>query len=477
MLTVKLKVNILETAKIVELYQNNKEELKMFIQLVKVPCKSGEGILRDKWYLPLELTWIATYLNQFGHKVEIIDGQWMSVEEIIACLRAPIVGLGFNIYSAGHLFELAQAAKDKGALVVVGGQAATNLAVQLLNGVGSIDAVICHDGENALLQIAKKLERGQHPFRGTPNTIYWERGEIIFNPNENVLITDVPIPDRRIGGIDPEKYITSFLATNTSPGFTGQRVTNAHTKKGCPRRCIFCARTDKTLRARSPQQALDEYRYLVEEFEVDHILDHSDTWACGENWLKEFHHLYEDIGGLDTQLGAFVDLRDVTVSAVEVLKAIGMKVALVGIESGSEEVLKVNWKYMPQIEILERVSMLTEAGIQVEASFILGMVGETQKSLRETRSLVDIFQGNKLVKTYASIMMPLPGTGLWEIFLNDPGMREKYGDQYLLGIEELRQDYLVRCCNFGVADPYSFLIDQRAEILAAENLPLGEYIR
>src|SRR5208282_1512850 len=245
------------------------------IQLVKAPS-GGEMVIEDKWYLPIELLWVGTHVQQRGHNVEVLDGQLLSMDEIARRICAPIVGVSFQIYSACHLDGILAAAKKAGSLVIVGGQAATPLANQLLQRNAHIDAVVCYDGEEALRLIADAVEGNRDPFADTPNVVYRQNGRIVANRVENVPVSNVPIPDRRLAGIDMERYIRNFTTTNTFLGFDGMRATNAHTKKGCPRRCSFCGRTDKTYRARTPRQAFDEYRHLVEEFGVDYIFDHSD---------------------------------------------------------------------------------------------------------------------------------------------------------------------------------------------------------
>jgi len=446
------------------------------IQLLKAPSQ-GEMVIEDKWYLPLELLWIGTYVREFGHEVEVLDGQLLTIDQIKQRLSAPIVGIGFNIHSAASLDELAQAAKDKGAIVVVGGQAATQVATQLLRSNENIDAVVCYDGEGAMRQIADALDAGRDPFANTSNVVYRREGQIITNRIEDVPVCSVPIPDRRLKGIDMQRYIANFQTTNTFLGFDGVRGTNAHTKKGCPRKCSFCGRTDKMLRARTPQQAFDEYSYLVNEFGVDYIFDHSDTWALGKSWLEEFRALYEQKGGLNVRLSVFADLRDLSPRIIENLKAVGVDTVETGIESGDEGILKENRKFMRNDDIVERVAALTKAGIKVEASYVLGIIGETRQSVRETLNLSRILREQAgRIRNYFNIIFPLPGTLIWQLLMRDPRMQEKYGGGYDFNIEQLRKDYLARHCNLG-DDAYEFLFEERSRILAENGLRVMEYAR
>lgn len=446
------------------------------IQLLKA-CANSKSVLSDRWYLPIELIWMGTYLQQSRHDVEILDDQLLSPDEMGKQLRAPVVGIGFNIYSAESAGDLARAAKEAGALVIVGGQAATQLATQLLRENESIDAVVRYDGEEALRRIADAIDAGCDPFSDTPNLVYRRDGQIIANPLEQVAVRDVPIPDRRLKGIDIEHYIANFATTNTSRSFSGRRVTNAHTKKGCPRNCSFCGRTDKTHRARSAQQVFDEYRYLADDFAVDYIFDHSDTWAVDPVWLEEFLLVYRREGGLDARLSVFADLRDMSTRAIEILRAVGVDTIVTGVESGNETVLQENRKHSRRTEIIERVMAVTNAGIKVEASYILGCLGETRESVRETLDLSRELRDRSLrISNYFTVTFPLPGTTIWQRLMHDPQMQEKYGHRYAFDIEQLRRDYLIRHCALG-EDGYEFLVSEREKILGENNLPILEYAR
>ena len=176
------------------------------IQLIKCPCQE-QGLLADKWYTPLNLIWIANYLKAHGIETQIIDGIHLNVGEIIKNICAPIVGINFNVLSTKSMEEIAQASKDRGSIVVVGGQAATPLAKQLLTKNRNIDVVVLGDGEEAMLELARRVEKGICSFKGIPNIAYRDRDRIVFSDSRQMDLTTLPFPDRKIDGIDMEKYI------------------------------------------------------------------------------------------------------------------------------------------------------------------------------------------------------------------------------------------------------------------------------
>lgn len=446
------------------------------VQLIKSPVIGGLAI-EDKWYLPLELLWIGTYLEQFGHEVEVLDGQVMETEEICRRIHAPVIGIGFHLYSASSIDVVVRAAKQKGTLVIVGGQAATPLADQLLSGNSGIDAVVCGDGEEALRQIADAVDAGRDPFVNTANVVYWRKGEIVRNRVDKIPVGTLPIPNRRLSGINMERYIANFSKTNSFLAFDGARATNAHTKKGCPRRCTFCGRIDKIHRARSPWQTFAEYAHLVREFQVDYIFDHSDTWAINSQWLAAFRRVYERERGLKARLAVFADLRDLSPTVIADMGAVGIDTVEIGVESGHEVLLRDSDKLLPREEVIHRITALTTAGFKVEASYVLGLPGESHDSIKRTldlsRQLRDL---SERVRSYFNIVMPLPGTLIWEKFVHDAEMKEKYGRTYVFDIESLRRDFLARHCKLG-DDAYGVLSEERERFLLENGLRLMEYAR
>ncbi|PIU57939.1 MAG: hypothetical protein COS89_02965 [Deltaproteobacteria bacterium CG07_land_8_20_14_0_80_38_7] len=450
------------------------------VQLIKC-CNIQQAILSDKWYAPLNLIWLATYLKTYGTESEILDGIFLSEEEITQKLTAPIVGINFNVLSIKSMEEIAKIAKTKGSVVVVGGQAATPLARQLLMKDKDIDAVVLGDGEEALLQLTKRVEKGILSFEGIPNIAYRKGKEIIFSENKQIDLTTLPLPNRRIAGIDMDKYIDSFYDTNTDPVLDNVRATNAYMKKGCPRRvgnhgCSFCARIDRGLRSKTALQAYEEYAYLINEFNINYIYDDSDSWVK-PSWMRNLLSLYSEFGELRAKLRVYADVRDINENSVSMMKDLGVDTVLVGIESGDERILRINGKPMTKEMIVKAVKLLGGAGIKLCDAYVLGLISETKSSVEKTRSLAQQI-GHYCERriTYWNVIMPLPGSPIWSAMMDIPQLREKYGNEYKFNVEEVQKDYINHFCHLGT-DGYSYLTNTCNYLQSLQNIPLRKYIR
>ena len=289
------------------------------------------------------------------------------------------------------------------------------------------------------------------------------------------------MPDRRIDGIDMEKYIGSFHETNTDPDLGSVRVTNAYLKKGCPRRvdnrgCSFCARIDRGLRSKTAMQAYEEYKYLINEFDINYIYDDSDSWVKA-SWMKSLLDLYNDFGTLQTKLRVYADVRDINENTVWMMKDLGVDTVLVGVESGDERILRLNGKPMTKEMVIRATKLLGKAGIKLCDAYVLGLIGETKTSVERTKALATQI-GNYCEKrvTYWNVIMPLPGSPIWSSMMKVPSLQAKYGNEYKFDLEEVQKDYVNHFCNLG-PDGYALLTNTCNFLQASQNIPLRKYIR
>lgn len=413
----------------------------MKIQLVQAMAESP-ALAKDRWLAPLGLISIGTYLEKYSPdtEVEILDGVHLGLVQILKKLSADIIGLSFNIFSTRELDLIAEASKQKKALVVVGGQAATPLSRQLLNKNPNIDVVVRYDGEEALRQIAERVKAQGKDFSGIPNIAYRKSGEIVQERVEFLDFPALPIPNRGIGRLNLEEYIASF-------GGSTLRPTNAHTRKGCTRLCSFCGRIDKSIRTRTPGQVYEEDRFLADKFKVNYVFETSDTFFIDKEWLRNLRDVYQERGKLPLKYSTFCDIRDINSETVETMKYLGVDTIVVGIESGSEKIRRESGKLFNNQKVLEAAKLLGNADITLQDSYVLGLPGETEETVEETRALSrKVAENCKTFNRGFSVIIPLPGSPIWGKMMQVPELKKKYGDEYAFNVEELRADYLRHFC-------------------------------
>jgi radical SAM superfamily enzyme YgiQ (UPF0313 family) len=93
------------------------------------------------------------------------------------------------------------------------------------------------------------------------------------------------------------------------------------------------------------------------------------------------------------------------------MKANGLRLLLVGYESGNQQVLN-NMKKGTRLDIIRRFAKDTrELGIKVHGTFILGMPGETPETIRETINFACEMDPETI---QVSLAAPYPGTYLYK---------------------------------------------------------------
>lgn len=450
------------------------------IQLIQAVAR-GRGLQHDRWYAPLGLISIANFLQDLGHDIEILDGQLLEEQEIIKRLDADIVGIGFYITSTEAAMRIAIAAKLGAATVVMGGQAATPLARQILQKQSAVDIVCRYDGEKPMALLAARADGEIIDLRAVPNIAFRNNNEIYMTAISQPILPELPFPNREIGRFDIRKHINAFKQYGSYEDIKGSRPTNAVAQRGCPRRsasqgCSFCARIDFNLRARTPQQAYDEYRYLVDEFEVDYICEDSDSWIRSK-WLSELANIIESAGPVGAPIRIYGDPRDISPETARLLKIIGVDAVLIGVESGDDEILKMNGKILSSQQTHNAARWLGKVGIRLCDAYVLGMIGESYESINRTVRLAEELSGVcERQAAYWNIILPLPGSPIWAKMMQKPYLEKKYSQEYSFDISELREDYLREYCTLG-DDPLGLLNKISQGLCAKAMLPQGEYIR
>lgn len=441
--------------------------------------------LSDQGFIPFNLLVLGNNLRVNGVNPKILDCQIKHVFSQVdkSSFKPRILGINYTYMSTDELDEISLMAKNNGSVVVAGGQAATASANQLLMKNTNIDYVVKFDGEEAIVKLADLFIKGIGRLEDIPNLVYRNNdGQIVENPVKQFSMKDGPSPSREIDGIDLEWYIKNFKAFGypelEDPFY---RVTNTFSRKGCPRRthysgCSFCARIDSKMNSRTALQTYQEYKYLRDKYGINYIFDDSDSWIR-PSWMRSLAKYYDELGELNIGLRIYGDVRDINPLSVALLKRLNVKSILLGIESGCEKTLFMNGKPMNTQQILQAVRLLANNNIKVCAAYVLGLLGETERSLDKTLDLSrQIKSIGNLQTNYWNMIVPLPGSPIWLKMMAIPELRARYGDEYKFDIEALRKDYISNFCELG-NDGYTKLHDFFEYVLMEDKYPVKEYIR
>ncbi len=203
-------------------------------------------------------------------------------------------------------------------------------------------------------------------------------GKIKHNPEREMIpnmdalpwVADVYKRDLQI-----EKYFIGYLLHPYVSLYTG---------RGCPAQCTFCL-WPQTIgghkyRVRSPQNVADEMAYMKKLFpQVKEFFFDDDTFTAN---LPRAREIAKKLGplGLTWSCNSRANLDYDTIKS---FKDNGLRLFLVGYESGNDDILTRIKKGVTMDEMRHFTKACHQAGVVIHGTFILGLPVETPEIHRE----------------------------------------------------------------------------------------------
>ncbi len=374
---------------------------------------------------PLSLAWAAAIAEEAGHQALIVDARTLrlSPEETLARLKEfqpDILGFMMTTYMFRETLDWIRYLKERLRVpVVVGGY---NLRVYPRQSLvpEEIDFGVVNQAYYTLPGLLDQLE-GDGRFEEVPGLVFKKAGEIIVTPHPQKIDFDrYPNPARHLL---PNHLYAEFPTER-------KNFTVMVTSLGCPMHCTFCEAGRTEYNPRSPLTVVNEMQECHDRFgihEID-IFDYEFPMVrdrteaiCRE--LRERN--------LDLTWACRSRVDTVDADLLEEMYRAGCRRIYYGIESGSQETLDLLEKGITLRQIRETISQTKKTGIRPLGFFLVGVPGETRKSVRQTvrfaKSLdLDYVQFSKLTAK--------PLTGLWKDLVRETG--EDYWEDYILGKTE-----------------------------------------
>ena len=222
--------------------------------------------------------------------------------------------------------------------------------------------------------------------------------EILHNMDDLPFVTPVYKRD-----LDITKYFGGYLKHPYVSFYTG---------RGCKSRCTFCLWPQTVgghnYRVRSIEHVIEEVKYVREALpQVKEIFFDDDTLTDN---LPRVEALAKELGKLGVVWSCNAK-ANVPHKTLEVLKDNGLRLLLVGYESGNQKILH-NIKKGLLVDVAKRFSKdCRELGIVIHGTFILGLPGETRETIKETLEFAKEVNPHTI---QVSLAAPYPGTFLYK---------------------------------------------------------------
>ncbi len=303
------------------------------------------------------------------------------VDEIIES-DASIIGFtaySTNMYTIKNISKMIKA-KDPDKIIVIGGPE-TNRVHEYITWE-CIDYSVIGDGEDTFLQLVEALRNSKTDVRSIKGLFYKnKRNNEIVNTGDNTIVRldDLPFPD--FNNIDFQKYKWSAIPIEFS--------------RGCINKCSFCVDIllKNKYRFKSGKRVFEEIMHFVN-------LGHTyfafmDSLLNGN--MKELENFCDLIienginnGENKITWEANVCIRkEMTFELLDKMKKAGCNCLHYGVESGSDDVLKIMNKKTTVSLINEVLKNTYLAGIKVNIYMLLGFPTETEDNFKETLNFIE----------------------------------------------------------------------------------------
>lgn len=397
--------------------------------------KKGSGYVP-----PLGIMYIASYLELKGFHCDVLDClverfKISDLKEHLKRNKYDMVGITCMTNSALDAYESAKAIREvcPDALIVMGGVHPTALPDQTVRETLETNFIIIGEGEQTFVELATCLREGKDP-KTVDGLAYWSKVE-----NKVKYTTPrTPIPDLDVlplpayHKVPMEKYTPHVTQYIDLPNFP------ILLQRGCPYQCTYCdhgAVLGRKIRSLSVERAVENIKHLIENYGAKGIYFLDSVFTVRRDFIMK---LLPEIEKLKISFACNARADQLDLELLTAMKKAGNWMIQIGIESGNikslELIKKASYssafkpdpndpngrpyllnKYEQEIRNCQKL------GIQVMASYILGLPGENAEDVENT-----IRFAKKLATETALFFLPVPypGSYLLTQAKEDGGLKE-----------------------------------------------------
>ena len=298
--------------------------------------------------------------------------------------------------------ELAESLKSQNPDILIGlvGAHAAVLPEETLRASEAIDFV----GRKEFDFTCRDVALGK-PLAEIDGLSFRREGQIIHNPERATIqdFDELPsVMDVYARDLEIERYFIGYLKHPYVSHYTG---------RGCPAQCTFCLWPQTVgghkYRAKSPAGVAREMAHAQKLFpQVKEFFFDDDTFTAYQPRARE---IARELGKLGMTWSCNAR-ANVNYETLKTMRDNGLRLLLVGYESGVQRILDNIKKGIRIEEAREFTANCKKLGITIHGTFILGLPGETPETIRET---IEFAKSLDVFSIQVSLAAPYPGTELY----------------------------------------------------------------
>lgn len=326
---------------------------------------------------------------------------WKELRDVLAAFNPEIIGISILTPEVASSVKVTKICKEMlpEVFVIWGGVHPTYEDKSSLDFAG-VDVVARGEGESIFLNIVHALSEDRC-WKGLPGISYKTNNEFVRN-QDACLIENL---DELKNPLRSELYFPERM----HPLAYGSIIT----ARGCPWRCAFCTSRDfwkGKVRFRSAKNVVSEIKEIKKKYKIKVFTFWDDTFTIKKEFVENF---VEEI------LAQKVDIMWRTATRADVLdeqlarklRKAGCIHLELGLESGSERMLKIIKKDIDLKMVREGLKIIRNAGIRSGVFLMTGFPEEIREDIEETRKYLSTIEPDEIV---LNIFDPMPGSELFK---------------------------------------------------------------
>lgn len=364
---------------------------------------------------PLGLASIAAFLERNNIGADIIDcyatpGSDPYIRDYIIERQPAFIGFSCTTSSFLDGVRIARMAKSIEPRIrsVFGGPHVSALKTKILEDFPEVDFCVVGEGEETLKELLENSGRTEN-LRSTQGIAYRdEGGKALFTGyrSKGIELDSLPFP--------AYEKLPGYPHLYRLPIFSYPNVPNSSciSSRGCPYSCSYCDRSvfRNTFRYNSAEYLYEHLKYLKERFHIRHVNFYDDQFTFNRKRIMDFTRMMVD-RPLDMTFNCAVRAEHIDGDLAAVMRQAGCWMISLGIETGDEELLARHRKNANLDMLAEKIRMIKKAGMRVKGLMMMGLPGETEKSIRKS---MDYVFSLPIDEINVAKFTPFPGTPLYD---------------------------------------------------------------
>ncbi len=345
------------------------------------------------------VAFLSGILKSRGHKTKLLNINeqlgypldWARIKKDIISFNPHLIGISMVSNQYHYSLKIASFIKKEFNIPIIGGGIHATADPEGVISSGYFDFVCLGEGENAIAELAERLEKGEDCSK-ISNLWVRANGKIIKNKvSPFIELTSLPPKDYEI--FDFQKMI------DAKDGWVGVMAS-----RGCPYRCTYCFNHQMVnlykrdlgvsegklnyIRYHSVDEVISELKYLLTTYQnIKTFIFDDDIFTLNKSYLLEFCNRYRNEVRIPYVVNAHIKNFDQEKAIA--LKESGCIIVKFGLESGSERIRReiLNRK-MSNEEIIKSFEIAHQVNLHTSAFVMFGFPYETKEDILMTIKLV-----------------------------------------------------------------------------------------